>query len=91
VFRVLVRRGAFIASGLEDRTTYLVDDLTNDERRRFLTPVVRAHIESARYAVNRSFGPADVLAMDLPTDHDLDAALDLVRRGFSEFAAVELP
>lgn len=90
-FGCLVRRGAFIASGLEDRTTYLVDDLTNDERGRFLTPVVRAHIESARYAVNRSFGPADVLAMDLPTDHDLDAALDLVRRGFSELAAVELP
>lgn len=90
-FGCLVRRGAFIASGLEDRTVYLVTDLTGDERRRFLAAGVRAHIESARYAVNRTFGPADVLAMDLPNNHDLEAALDLVRRGFKELAAVELP
>lgn len=66
-------------------------DLTEDERRRFLTPGVRAHIEAARYAVNKSFGPAEVLAMELPEGHDLATALELVRRGFRELEAVELP
>jgi hypothetical protein len=90
-FGCLVRRGAFIAAGLEDRTVYLATHLSADERRSFLTPGVRAHVEAARYALGRSFGPADVLAMDLPNDQDLEGSLNLIRRGFGELAAVELP
>lgn len=90
-FGCLVRRGAFIASGLEDRTTYLVTDLNERERGEFLTSTVRAEIEAMRYAVSREFGPADILALNLPNGHDLVGALDLVRRGFRELAAVELP
>lgn len=90
-FGCLVRRGAFVASGLEDRTTYLASDLSESERSRFLTSSVRADVEAVRYAVNREFGPADVLAMDLPDAYDPQGALDLIRRGFSELAAVRPP
>ena len=90
-FGCLVRRAAFIAAGLEDRTAYLVTDLDERERGRFLTSSARAEIETMRYAVNREFGPADVLALNLPNGCDLEGALALVRRGFRELAAVDLP
>ncbi|MGE0229800.1 MAG: hypothetical protein AB7I38_17970 [Dehalococcoidia bacterium] len=91
-FGCLVRRAAFIAAGLEDRTTYLVTDLNEQQRMEFLsTASVRAGIEAMRYAVSRELGPADILALNMPNGHDLEAALDLIRRGFRELAAVELP
>jgi len=90
-FGCLVRRGAFIASGLEDHTTYLVTDLPDDGRRTFLTPAVRADVEAVRYATSSEFGPTGVLTMDLPNDYNPDDALDLIRRGLAELAAVELP
>lgn len=90
-FGCVVRRGAFIASGLEDATTYLATDLPAHERREFLTPAVRADAEAVRYATSSDFGPADVLAMDLPEDYDRHDALDLIRRGLAELSAVELP
>lgn len=90
-FGCLVRRAAFIASGLEDRTTYLVTDLDQELLGEFLASTPGADIETMRYAVGRQFGMADVLGLNLPNGYDLDGALDLVRRGFGELAAVELP
>lgn len=90
-FGCLVRRGAFVASGLDDRSTYLLTDLSADERHAFLTPDVRADIEAVRYATSKQFGPEGVLAMDLPDDYGQDEALELIRRGLAELAAVELP
>ena len=90
-FGCLVRRAAFIAAGLEDRTTYLVTHLEARERDRFLTSMGRAQVEAMRYAVSRELGPADVLALNLPDGYDLEGALNLVRRGFRELAAVDLP
>ena len=90
-FGCLVRRAAFMAAGLEDRTTYLVTHLGARERDRFLTSMGRAQVEAMRYAVNREFGPADVLALNLPDGYDLESALNLVHRGFRELAAVDLP
>lgn len=90
-FGCLVRRGAFVASGLEDHTTYLATALPDHERRAFLTPDVRADIETVRYATSGEFGPAGLLAMDLPDEYDPEDALDLIRRGLAELAAVELP
>ena len=90
-FGCLVRRAAFIAADLEDRTTYLVTNLTGQELRRFLASTAGAEIEAMRYAINREFGPADVLALNLPSGYDLESALNLVRRGFRELAVVDLP
>ena len=87
----IVRRAAFIAADLEDRTTYLVTDLTEPNRSRFLKSMARPEIETTRYAISREFGLADVLTLDLPNDYDLEDALRLVRRGFREIAALELP
>jgi 7-cyano-7-deazaguanine synthase in queuosine biosynthesis len=90
-FGCLVRRGAFVVSGLEDHTTYLARDLPDHERRAFLTPDVRADIEAVRYATSGEFGRAGLLRMDLPSEYDPEDALDLIRRGLAELAAVELP
>jgi len=87
----LVRRGAFIRSGLQDRTVYLANDLPEPTRRKFLTTVARDDIEAARYATSGQTGPADILSMQLPDGYDLDGALHLVRRGFAEIALVRLP
>ena len=93
----LVRRGAFIASGLEDRTTYLVTDLDRESLVRFLTPkpsaTVRpgANIETLRYAVGRRFEKADLIALEIAEDYDAESALDLIHRGLQELALVKLP
>ena len=90
-FGCLVRRAAFVASGLDDRTSYLVTDLNRHQRNEFLASKAKADIETMRYAVGRHFGMADILSLDLPDSYDLDGALDLVRRGFRELALVDLP
>ena len=89
-FGCLVRRAAFVTAGLDDRTTYLATSLPQPDLDRFLKSRGRSEIETMRYAVGRQFGPADVLALNLPDDYDLEGALDLVRRGFRELAAILL-
>ena len=42
----LVRRGAFIASGLEDQSTYLVNDLDQERLGKFLRSTPGADIET---------------------------------------------
>lgn len=91
-FGCRVRRAGFVASGLEDRTTYLTGDLSGKDKQRFLAmPGVRSEVETARYAMQRDIGPADILALELPSSQDVENALDLVRRGFAELARVTLP
>lgn len=82
----LVRRGAFIASGLEDQSTYLVNDLDQERLGKFLRSTPGADIETMRSAVHRRFGTSDTLALDLP-----EADVDLIHRGFQELALVDLP
>ena len=89
-FGCLVRRAAFVAAGLDDRTTYLATSLPQPGLDRFLRTRGRSEIETMRYAVGRQFGPADVLALNLPDDYELEDALDLVRRGFRELEAILL-
>jgi 7-cyano-7-deazaguanine synthase in queuosine biosynthesis len=87
----LVRRGAFLAAGLEDRSIYMVTDLPAPKREEFLTALGRAEIEATRYALSRTYDEADIVSMDLPADFDLDHALSLIRRGFEEMNLVPLP
>lgn len=91
-FGCAVRRGAFLQAGLNDRTTYLVDELTDSQRERFLSfGSVGSEVETLRYATERELTEADVLALNLPSASDLDVALSLIRRGFEELSSVELP
>ncbi len=87
----MTRRAAFIASDLHDQTAYLVEDLSGSYRERFFANVAGAAIETVRYAISRDFGFKEILALNLPADSDFEAAVDLVRRGFDELAALELP
>jgi hypothetical protein len=82
----LIRRAAFAASGVEDRTAYLarVTDpvgSVND----WLTPKTRQDVTVAEYAVARgSIDPADIIATGLPPTSDVDAAIALAQRGLDE-------
>lgn len=87
----LVRRGAFIASEIEDRTVYLASHLPEPQRHKFLTTVARDDIEAARYAATSQLGPADILSMQLPDGFDLESGLDLMRRGLAEISLIDLP
>lgn len=91
-FGCIVRRAAFVASAVKDRTEYLVTGLSGSRRKEFLgSPTVRAELETVRYAAARRVGPPDVLGLALPAKHDLPKALKLLQRGFDELRAVPLP
>ena len=85
----VVRRGAFLASGVTDETVYLSDTLTGDSRTQLLAKR-RSDREAIAYAVEH--GPDDDLidASTWPDEYDLDQASDLVRRGLAELSAVPL-
>ncbi len=90
-FGCIVRRAAFLGSGLTDATRYVIDDLTTS---------VGAHdgwysekrardLQAARYAAHRGLNEAELLA-SLPPGHDPDAAIDVATRGLREIAELVL-
>lgn len=92
-FGCLVRRGAFAAAGLTDRTTYIERELLSDagRRTRWLTPHRRADYETTRYAIRRRYQPEDVVAAALPARVRAAEALALANRGLDELAEVKVP
>lgn len=79
----LVRRGAFLASNIEDRTLYRERAVTGAQR----TTWVRSHgddLRAVRFGLRRGIGMAEVLALGLPAEYDVDAAAGLIRRGLAE-------
>lgn len=82
----LVRRAAFAAANLTDRTHYLteVTDVIGAANG-WLTPKQRQDVAVAEYAVQTgSIDPADIIATGLPPTTDIDSAIDLARRGLNE-------
>jgi hypothetical protein len=80
-FGCLVRRAAFAAAGVPDRTAYLCDDMTG----RFTTFVQQKSIvEPMRDFAMRGIRPRDVMAMPLPAGYSATAALELCQRGTNE-------
>lgn len=91
-FGCVVRRAAFLRSGIRDRTTYLVDELSRSERREFLSfGTAAADIQTFRYAQSREVGAEDVLALSLPESYDRESVQDLMIRGFEELSKVPFP
>ncbi len=90
-FGCLVRRGAFLAAGLTDRTPYVEIALRGDSRRDDWMRPKRQHYETVRYAVTRGVAAADVLALGLPPRIAPADALDLARAGLAELDAVHVP
>lgn len=87
-FGCLVRRSAFLAAGLEDRTTYLHAAIEPNLQASGLRQAARQEILTVRYAGSRGVTEADLLSMGLPDDVPLDEALDVANRGLRELAAV---
>lgn len=80
-FGCLVRRSAFSASGVPDKTTYLVNDTTGrfDEFVRG-----KSIVEPMRDFVHRGVRPRDVMVMSLPDDYAARDALALCAGGVGE-------
>lgn len=80
-FGCLVRRAAFIASGVPDTTTYLVDD-PSGRYDAFVRQ--KSIVEPLRDFVDRGIRARDVMAMSLPEGYAAQDALALLRRGVEE-------
>ncbi|WP_047519051.1 hypothetical protein [Microbacterium sp. ZOR0019] len=84
-FGCLVRRSAFVASGITDATNYLVDDTTG----RFDGFVSgKSIVEPVRDFVDRGVRPRDVMAMSLPASYRAQDALALCAAGVDELQGV---
>ncbi|UOQ89475.1 hypothetical protein MUN74_00675 [Agromyces endophyticus] len=80
-FGCLVRRSAFVASGVPDVTVYLAEDPTG----RYAGFVAqKSIIEPVRDFVDRGVRASDVMTMSLPADYPAREALDLCARGIEE-------
>lgn len=80
-FGCLVRRAAFIAAGVPDATTYLVDDPGG----RYNTFVQQKSIvEPLRDFIDRGIRARDVMAMSLPEGYAAQDAFALSQRGVEE-------
>ncbi|MBA2295955.1 MAG: 7-cyano-7-deazaguanine synthase [Actinobacteria bacterium] len=91
-FGCLVRRAAFIASGVEDGTTYIEDSLRAKPRKRSTwLRNRREDVAAVEYRAKRPYEIADVLAASLPARVDPDDALALANRGAAELARVTIP
>ena len=87
-FGCLVRRAAFLAADLHDRTTYLHTAIDPEDQRAGLRAAARQEVVTVRYAGRRGLSPADLLSAGLPDTVSLDDALDVATRGLRELAAV---
>lgn len=88
-FGCLVRRGSFIASGLNDSTEYIEEALRGGNRRAdFVTSTRRKTIEAVRYRVSRGYATSDLLALGLPERIALPGALNIVNGGLQELRPV---
>lgn len=80
-FGCFVRRAAFKAAGIPDRTTYLTGNRST-RIKRFLEP--KSIVEPMRDFADRGVQNRDVMAMTLPSDYAARSALDLCQRGVEE-------
>lgn len=91
-FACLVRRGAFIAAGVEDGTRYIEVDFRDDPRREeWLTPARLRDVRAVEAAGARGgFVIEDVLALNLPERLSPADSLALANRGLAEVRRVEI-
>jgi 7-cyano-7-deazaguanine synthase in queuosine biosynthesis len=82
-FGCVVRRAAFIASGLQDRTTY-IDATGNPALQTWLAG--KAITRSVQDFLRRGIQPRDIASLSLPTGYATADALNLARRASGELA-----
>ncbi|MGF6832442.1 hypothetical protein QF015_000591 [Paenarthrobacter sp. TE4293] len=84
-FGCLIRKSSFNASGVPDKTSYLVDDASG----RFSAFVKQKSIvEPMRDFARRGIHPRDVMTMSLPQDYAAKDALTLCERGIEELRSL---
>lgn len=83
----LVRRSAFLAADLEDRTPYLHAVIPGADLTNLLRTAATSEVRTVRYAGVRGVTAADVLSLGLPARVALPDALDVAQRGLAELAA----
>lgn len=89
-YACLVRRGAFIAAGVVDGTTYGEQQRHGEERTKFLRNR-RSDYAAVQGALARGgFALDDVLALSLPTRISPDDTLILANRGLHELATLTI-
>ena len=87
----LVRRGAFAGAGIDDPTEYLVNALTGASRDKLIDRR-RDDLNAVAEALARPVDEDDVRASAAwPPGTDIDAVVDLVRRGYKELKVVPRP
>jgi len=85
-FGCVVRRAAFAASGLDDRTDYLSADEADPRVVRYLSD--KSVERSVRAFIGRRVRPATIAALGLPDSYPGSEALDLCRRAIEELQAL---
>lgn len=90
-YACLVRRAAFLAADVEDRTHYAEQLLTGDARERFMRNRRADLVAIEAAGSDTGFTIADVLALDLPTRIRPADALALANRGLDEVSLVNIP
>jgi hypothetical protein len=86
----LVRRAAFAASGVRDRTNYIDQELTGARRNAYLTPTVLSTYNATRYAIAKGVSEVDIVALGLPDSLAISDATALARAGLAELAQVHI-
>src|SRR5262249_52791949 len=86
----LVRRGAFIAAGIQDQTPYVEQTLTGPQRAHWLSDERLSAYRALQERLAEGFDDDDVLGLGLPDDADLDAVLRLIKDGLNELSAVQV-
>ncbi|QSZ50093.1 hypothetical protein [Arthrobacter sp. D5-1] len=84
-FGCLVRKSSFTASGVPDKSTYLVDD-TSGQFNAFVKQ--KSIVEPMRDFARRGIRSRDVMTMSLPQDYPAKGALALCQRGIDELRSV---
>jgi hypothetical protein len=86
----IVRRGSLIAASVADNTPYLCETLVGDARAKLLRDRA-SDVDAAKRALLTGIEEEDLLVTGpYPDDFDLDAGLEVCRRGLAEMARVPL-
>lgn len=81
-FGCLVRRAAFLASGLTDTTPYIANRSPSPERDGFLAR--KSAVAAARFFTDRGIRQSDIASLCLPPSYPAQEAYDLCKRGAAE-------
>ncbi len=87
----LVRRAAFLASGISDMTVYKERAMSARRRAKWLSASRRETYEALRYRIEIGYDIDDILDLGLPDRWEPEDALAIAARGLQELAAVQVP